>query len=158
LSDPREVQQWLANICWDDDKYCSPALKSWLSISKHSSNSHTFLALTNTEPAVITTYYFAGILQWHRLRRLLNKILGWGSALLPPLCLRSRRKICTFLSASGFFPQICQSIFQLCLPFASLTVHHRSLVSCYEVRFSILFIEVQDKGCLMSWLERSLTA
>jgi hypothetical protein len=58
LSDPKEVQEWLANMWWDDDKYCSPALKSWLPVSKDSSNSHMFLAMTEKEPAVTTTYYF----------------------------------------------------------------------------------------------------
>jgi hypothetical protein len=32
------------------------------------------------------------------------------------------------------------------------------LVNFYEGRFSVLFIEVQDKGCLISWLERSRSA
>jgi immunoglobulin heavy chain len=158
LSEPTDVQEWLANMWWDDDKYWSPALKSWLTVSKDSSNSHLFLTMTDMDPAVTTTYYFSWTPQWQRLRCLLNKILGWGSALFPPLCLRSRKRICPFLSASVFFPQICHSIFQLCLPIASLNVHHRSLVSCYEIRFSVLFIEVQDKGCLMSCVDRSLTA
>jgi hypothetical protein len=79
-----------------------------------------------------------------------------GAQLCSLLC-ASGRRICPFLAASGFFSQPHHRVSQLCLPVASLTVHNRSLVSCYEVRFSVLFIELQDKGCLMPWLERSLT-
>jgi hypothetical protein len=51
--------EWLAHIWWDNGKCYTQALKSWLTISKDSSNSQVFLTMTSTEHADTAIYYCA---------------------------------------------------------------------------------------------------
>jgi hypothetical protein len=53
----------MANVYWDDDEYCSPSLKIWLTISKDRSDSQVFLTMTNMDPKDKGTYYCAQIRQ-----------------------------------------------------------------------------------------------
>lgn len=62
---PGKAPEWLANIWWDDDKYYSPLLKSWLTISKDTSKSQVVLTMTSMDPADTATYYCAQKAQRH---------------------------------------------------------------------------------------------
>ncbi|KAK7832396.1 hypothetical protein U0070_011844 [Myodes glareolus] len=49
--------KWLADNCWNDDKYYNPSLKNQLTISKDTSNKQVFLKITSVDNADTDTYY-----------------------------------------------------------------------------------------------------
>ncbi|EGW12067.1 Ig heavy chain V-II region SESS [Cricetulus griseus] len=49
----------LAIIYWDDNKRYNPSLKSWLTISKDTSNNRVTLEITSVDTADTATYYCA---------------------------------------------------------------------------------------------------
>ncbi|EGW10549.1 Ig heavy chain V region 102 [Cricetulus griseus] len=55
--------EWLSNIWWNDDKYYTPSLKSWLTISKDTSNNRVTLKITSVDTEDTATYYCARVRQ-----------------------------------------------------------------------------------------------
>uniref|UniRef100_A0A8C2QI39 Ig-like domain-containing protein n=1 Tax=Cricetulus griseus TaxID=10029 RepID=A0A8C2QI39_CRIGR len=53
--------EWLSNIWWNDDKYYTPSLKSWLTISKDTSNNRVTLKITSVDTEDTATYYCARV-------------------------------------------------------------------------------------------------
>jgi immunoglobulin heavy chain len=149
---PGKIMEWLAHIWWNDGKYYNPALKSWLSISKDSSNSLVFLTMTITEPADTAIYYCAGN----------HSDMASGASCTRsqavPQCSVQRESAPSSVQQEhvGGCTISCQDLGfplhpgpQESIVLLLIYLHLSSLKSCHEVHCYVLFIKLQRESCLV---------